>query len=235
MASHLPPSRPTEAPCSAQEVVLPRRVHVMAEAMQPLRWRLDRQLVHPVVPVTPVHDMTEVLRRHLDRLSACYRGLTCRVDQLMSDVVANDAASDGEVRRAVGRFEDLVAEMLASWQEVQALDARGHDAQARELLAGVYRRALVETRDWLEALDEVSIDLAAVLRRHGRPPGGPVEIHLPLRLTVGPELAALSRWINRSGCLQAPPAGAPGLGFWGHVGAAALGWALAECLLGDDD
>lgn len=217
----------------ADEPLLPHRVTLLGEAMRPLWRRIGTQIEHHVLPATAVHGMAEIVSRHLDALQARAHRLNDRINSLMSDVVANESATDGDVHRAVGRFEALVDDLLAGYREVRALNAYGRDAEARDLLAGVYRHTLVEIRDWLDDLVETLADPMAVVRRRGLPTTGYVELPLTLTLTAAPELAALSRWIG--GNAGGIPGRKSGLGFWGTVGALILGWGIGEALFGNDD
>ncbi|MDR2452698.1 MAG: hypothetical protein LBE85_13275 [Candidatus Accumulibacter sp.] len=220
------------------EPLLPRRVTLLGEAMRPLWRKIETRLDEHVVPVTPAYGLDEVVSCHLNELHTLGYRLTDRINDLMSDVVANEHSTDGDVYRAVGRFEVFVEELLAGYRDVRALDAHGRDAEARDLLAGVYRHTLVEIRDWLEDLIETLADPMAAVRRRGLPTTGYVELPLILTLTAAPELADLSRWIE--GNAGVFPSGAAarresGLGFWGTVGAVILGWGIGEALFGDDD
>lgn len=222
----------------ADEPLLPHRITLLGEAMRPLWRKIETQLGHHVLPATAMYGMAEIVSSHLDELQVLAHRLADRINSLMSDVVANESATDGDVYRAVGRFEAFVDDLLAGYREVRVLNAYGRDAEGRDLLAGVYRHTLVEIRDWLEDLVETLADPMAVVRRRGLPTTGYVELPLTLTLTAAPELAALSRWIE--GNLGSFSSGSTtrrksGLGFWGTVGAVILGWGIGEALFGDDD
>lgn len=217
----------------ADEPLLPHRITLLGEAMRPLWRKIETQLGHHVLPATAAYGMAEIVSGHLDELQVLAHRLADRINSLMSDVVGNEGATDGDVYRAVGRFEAFVDDLLAGYREVRALNAYGRDAEARDLLAGVYRHTLVEIKDWLDDLVETLADPMAVVRRRGLPTTGYVELPLTLTLTAAPELASLSRWIegNAGGTARRKS----GLGFWGTVGAVILGWGIGDALFGDDD
>lgn len=223
----------------ADEPVLPHRVTLLGEAMHPVWRKLEAQLDRPAVPATiPVYGMAGIVSRHLDELQTLVHGLADRTNALMSDVVSNESATDGDIHRVVGRFEAVVDDLLAGYRDVRALDAYGRDAEARDLLARIYRHTLVEIRRWLDELVEALADPMAVSRRRGLPTAGQVELPLALTLTAVPDLAALSQWIGQApGALAADgrSSGKSGLGFWGMAGAFVLGWGIAGALFGDDD
>lgn len=213
--------------------LLPHRFTLLGEAMRPLWQKIGAQIDQPAFPVTPVYGIAGIVSNHLDELQSVAHRLTDRINCLMSDVVANEFAADSDVYRAVGRFEASVDDLLSGYRSVCALDANGRDAEARDLLAGVYRHTLVEIRNWLGDLVETLTDPMAVVRKRGLPTTGYVELPLNLTLTAAPELAALTRWAGREG--SGTPGKKAGLGFWGTVGAMVLGWGIGDALFGNDD
>lgn len=222
------------------ESLLPRRLTVLGEAMRPVSQKLDAELDYTAWSTTPVVDIAATVRHELAQLETAVHRLTDRINDLMGEVVSNESASDSEVYRAVGRFEALLRDVLASYHGVLSLAAYGADAEARDLLAGVYRHSLIELRDWLHELVETLADPMAAVHRRGLPTSGYVELPLTLELTAAPELAGLSRWAGRHhdyGAFSSTisPNRRSGLGFWGTVGAVMLGWGIGEALFGDDD
>lgn len=219
------------------ESLLPRRLIVLGEAMRPVWQKLEAELDASTWSNTPVLDMVATVQYNLSQLEAAVHRLTERINDLMGEVVANEAASDSEVYRAVGRFEAPLRDVLTSYHSVQALEAYGANAEARDLLADVYRHSLIEIRDWLYELIETLADPMAAVKKRGLPTSGYVELPLTLELTAAPGLAGLSRWAERHSLALFPARREPktGLGFWGTVGAVALGWGIGEALFGDDD
>jgi len=229
----------------SEQPVLPHRVTLLGEAMRPLGRRISEQLDLPVAPVVDVYGMNEIVSNHLAALQAIVQRVPDRLAGLMTDVVDNERASDAEVHRAVGRIEASVDDLLTGYLGVCALRAFGTDTEARDLLAGVYRHALVEIRDWIAELVDVLADPLAALVNRGLPTSGTVELPLKLTLTAAPQLAQLSRCLRGQRAAPAfplarPPAAAasprePCLGFWGTVGTLMLAWGLGNALFGDDD
>ena len=229
----------------SDQPVLPHRVTLLGEAMRPLVQKISDRIDIPVTPVADVYAMIEIVSNHLTALQDVAHRLPDRIAGLMADVVDNTGASDAEVYRAAGRFEASIDDLLAGYLGVLALRAFGTDAEARDLLAGVYRHTLVEIRDWIAELVDVLADPLAALRKRGLPTSGEVELPLKLTLTAAPQLAALSRCFERQSTTPAfllaqPPAiskpsGEAGLGFWGTVGTLILAWGLGNALFGNDD
>lgn len=222
------------------ESLLPRRLTILGEAMRPVWQKLDAELDITPWSNTPVIDIAATVRHELAQLETALHRLTDRINDLMGEVVSNEAASDSEVYRAVGRFEAPLRDVLASYHGVQGLAAYGADAEARDLLACVYRHSLIEIRDWLGELVETLADPMAAVHRRGLPTSGYVELPLTLELTAAPELAGLSGWAEKQGrygvfSSATSPNKNSGLGFWGTVGAVMLGWGIGEALFGDDD
>lgn len=213
-------------------IVVPHRLQVLGEALKPVWKRLDNRLGQPSVPATPVQGMIEVISSHLDYLQVAVRPLASRVEALMSDVVANEGVSDAEVYRAVGRFEAPLDDLVDHLQEAGSLAVYGVDIEARDCLVGVYRHALAEIRDWLKDLVESLEDPVAAARAKGIPIEGQVELPFTLTMTSAPELEQLNAWMSRQASAVRQKGG---LGFWGTVGAMALGWGIGHALFDDDD
>lgn len=221
------------------EPLLPRRLTLLGEAMRPVWLKVNAQLDMPIGHSLAVPDMADVASHHLAKIGRAIQGLSDRVNGLMRDVVSNEEASDAEVYRAVGRFEAFLDDLLAGHDAVRALATDGTETEIRDLLAGTYRHALVEVRDWLRDLVDALADPIAALKKQGLPTSGEVELPLALKLTAAPELAGLSRWatqrqLSRPATDYQPPP-ASGLGFWGTLGTIVLAWGIGEALFGGDD
>lgn len=229
----------------SDEPLLPPRLTLLGEALRPVWSKLCHEIDRSILPSAFVWDMTDSIPKHMDALLVVIQRLEERLNRFMSDVVSNDSATDADVYRAVGGFEALIDDMLAGYQGVRALDARGSDEEARDLLAGVYLHTLDEVRVWLQELVETLADPMATVIKRGLPTSGHVELPLVLNLTAAPQLTDLAQWAKRHGVTlttpppsaryQPPPRRSSGLGFWGMVGAAVLGWGIGEALFGDDD
>jgi hypothetical protein len=225
----------------SDEPLLPPRLTLLGEAMRPVWLKTRAEIDKPIRPIALVVEMSDILSHHFDSLQTLIHRLEERINRFMSDVVSNEAASDADVYRSVGRFEALLDDLTSDYQDVRALNALGADVEARDMLAGVYRHTLVEMRDWMQELVETLADPLSALQRRGLPTSGHVE--LPLTLTSAPQLAGLLQWAKHpsvslttsssTSAYRAPRRS--GLGFWGMVGAAVLGWCIGEALFGDDD
>lgn len=216
------------------EAVLPRRISLLGEAMTPVLVKLRTEIAQPISATAPVGSMIEVISAGLNSLQSIVHRLNGQVNALMSDVVAKEDASDADVYRAVGRFEAFLGDLLSEYQGLKRLNAHGADIEGRDLLAGAYRHTLVQIQGWLQDLVDTLADPQTALRRKGLPTTGPVEIPLTLHLTGAPELVALGHWGERQSGVFSSSRNS-GLGFWGTVGALALGWGIGNALFGDDD
>lgn len=227
----------------SDESLLPPRMTLLGEAMRPIWEKVKTEIDLRVPKTEAVVGMGDVVLQHSQSLQDSFPRLADRINRLMDDVVTNETAGDAEVYRAVGRFEAFLDDLLADYRSVRALNAYDDDVEARDLLAGVYRHALVEIRDWLAELVETLADPMAAVIKRGLPTTGHVELPLTLTLTAAPELGRLSRWAERHASAlprvgnysNVPPARKSGLGVWGWVGAALLGWWIGGALAGDDD
>ena len=181
----------------SDEPLLPRRMTLLGKAMHPIWLKLKVQIEMPVSRTSTVSAIAGFVSDHLDDLQEAVGRLEDRINGLMSDVVSKENASDAEVDSAVGRIESPVDDLLASYHAIRAVRAAGKDAEARDLLADVYRHALGEIRDWLGVLVEVIADPMAAVQKRGLPPSDYVELPVNLTLTAAPALGRLSRWSGR--------------------------------------
>ncbi len=165
----------------------------------------------------------------LDELVDTASGLATKVNTL-GDVLST-ADTDAEIHRVVGGLEVYLDDLLVQHSEVLRWRAVGSDARALDLLTGVYRHLLTETRDWLDELVETISDPVAAIKRQGLPSSGTVNLQLTLTLTEAPQLAALYRWVERNH----QPAGKSNRGFLGTVGAVVVGIAVGDWLFGDGE
>lgn len=220
----------------SDEPLLPHRMTLLGEAMHPIWSDLETQIDMPVSQISgEIVDIAKLASHHLDALQGAMQRMEGRIDGLMTNVISNQSADDADVYRAVGRLESTIDDMLEHYRIIRALGVAGTDADARDLLADVYRHTLVEIRDWMEELVEVIADPMAAVVKRGLPTSGHVELPLSLTLTAAPALDLLSRWVERRSASLAQSATSSGLGFWGTVGAIALGWGIGDALFRDHD
>lgn len=218
------------------EITLPSRLVYLGEAMVPVLRKLDATLAERSLPTVPVGSMTDVIKEGLAALGRSMPRLSDQVNGLMSDVAANESATDLDVYRAVGRFEGVLDEIIRDYRKIDRHAAFIGDEEARVLLVRTYRHSMREIQVWLQDLVNTLAAPKEALRRKGLPTTGTIEIPLTLTLTAAPELAGLQRWGERHSIYTPSPTSTnQGLGFWGTVGAIAIGWGIGEALFGDDD
>jgi hypothetical protein len=218
------------------EITLPPRLVCLGEAMAPVLEKLDAALAEQALPTVRVGSIVDVIRGGLAALGRSMPRLSDQVNGLMTDVAANESASDRDVYRAVGRFEGVLDEIISDYRRVCLHSAYGSDEEACGLLAGTYRHSMREIQVWLQDLVETLADPKEALHRKGLPTTGSIEIPLTLTLTSAPEMAGLQRWGERHSLYSPSPTPTnQGLGFWGTVGAIAIGWGIGEAPFGDDD
>ncbi len=210
---------------------IPPQLTILGQALRPCLAKLNSRLDTPVLPCAYVADGVSALQGGLDRLQNLTTGLNDQFEQLMRDILANENACDADVYRNAGRFEAYLDRFLDERDAVRRQILAADFAEARDLLAGAYRHTLVEIRDWLAQFIDILNDPLAELRRRGLPTTGPVELPLALTLTSSPEIARLDAWAKRKQSLQGK---VEHLGFWGVLGAAGLGYLIADALFDDD-
>ena len=229
----------------SDQPLLPHRVTLLGEAMRPLGRKILGQLDMPVAPAASVSDINGIVSNHLEALQRIVHRLPAQLAGLMTDVVDNEGAGDAEVYRAASRLEASVDDLLDGYRGVRALHVFGTDAVARDLLAGVYRHTLKEVGNWIEELVETLADPLAALRKRGLATSGEVELPVTLTLTAAPQLAELSRCLQRQRAtpafpqLKRPAIAEPpqetGPGFWGTVGTLILLMGVGNALFGKGD
>jgi len=178
----------------SDEYRLPHRVKTLGVALRPSLQGLEQGMRQSVRADVPVYNMLETVSHHLRSIGEDVSRLSVGVDTLMTDAIAFEAVSDAQVYRAVGRFDAHWDGLLTGLRSVLALNAKGVDLLARNLLEGVYRHLLNEICDWLADLIDTIADPFTALQKHGLPTTGPIEIPITLKLTQAPQLAGLLRW-----------------------------------------
>ena len=217
------------------EIVLPHRMIVLGNAMASIESSLNAALDSRLSPSAPVTSMIEVAQQHFDILQANMQKLTHRVNALMTEVVNNETAMDGDVYRVVGRLEGVLEDLQSGYFDVQRLAAGGRDIEARNLLAGVYRHTLIEILAWIREIVAAMANPKEVLKSKGLPTEGNIQLNLALTLTPAPELEALTRWIARQTNISEADSDSSsckrsGWGFWTTMFAILVGWLLVKLL-----
>ena len=149
------------------KIKLPSRLVCLGEAMAPLLGKLDAALSEQSHPTVPVGSIVDVIKEGLAALGGSIPRLSVQVNGLMTDVAANESASDRDVYRAVGRFEGVLDEIISDYRRVCLHAADGSDEEPCELLAGTYRHSMREIQDWLQDLVETLADPITALHRKG--------------------------------------------------------------------
>lgn len=121
--------------------------------------------------------------------------------------------------------------------EVRSLHPDPEERDARDWLAAAYRRTLMELDAGLMALLGILENPAAAFDGQRLPKRGTVTVLLTITLTAGPEVEALAAWVQKRRRQLLPSerqTRRQGLGFWGWVGAIALGSWIGSSLADDD-
>lgn len=217
------------------EIVLPHRMTVLGKAMASIESSLKAALDSRLSPSAPVTSMIEVAQQHFDILQANMQKLTNRVNALMTEIVNNETAIDGDVYRVVGRLEGVLEDLQSGYFDIQRLAAGGRDIEARDLLAGVYRHTLIEILAWIREIVTAMANPKEVLKSKGLSTEGNIQLNLALTLTPAPELEALTRWIARERVVaeagsDSSSSRKTGWGFWTTMFAILAGWLIVKLL-----
>lgn len=218
---------------------LPPRMVWFGEALAPMLTRFEaapRQTV-----ITPGVDSIDGLMAHLHRYAAFIDRLAGEVAILSASVFENENADIPAVHRATGRLEAVLDEWGRLYAEAGGTWQSDYVVSPRELLRGALRHTHAEIRRWLSDLAELLSDPETAVRKRGLQTSGPIELTLSLTLTPPPQIAQLGQLCqeitHNLACVAAPAGRAHGKGpgFWGHAGAAVLGFAIGGALIGCDD
>lgn len=180
------------------DIELPRQLGLLADALAPALASLRQALDEQPLPVLPAGDMLETIVAHLDRLQEGATRLSDNVNGRLAKVAVDERATQADVMAAADGFAQALDGILDGFAEVQGMAVTdADDAEARDLLAGIYRHLLKETRNWLARLLELLTDTQAALRRLGLPTSGRVQVPVALTLTEAPQIPALLEWCRR--------------------------------------
>lgn len=205
-------------------------------ALAPVLARLHAALAARESARLPCPDMRAEVQWHGARMAEEIQ----RLDVLVNETLAPAALADGRAEQAERAASALLA-WIDAWAarmaEVERLHPAPDERDARDWLAAAYRRTLNELCAGLEALLRILEDPLGELARRGLPTGGEVTLPLAITLTTGPEVDALADWSRRRARRRLPSereTRRQGLGFWGWVGAIALGSWIGSSLADDD-
>lgn len=176
---------------------IPSRFTTFVDAVRPCLAKLRLRLDEPAYPNMSIGDGIAWLQAGLNRLQINAAGLNKQFDQLNREIFANEHAGDADIYRGAGRFEAYLDGFLDDRDSVCRTSVAGEFIEARALLIGAYRRALLEICDWLANLLGVIEDPVAEAHRRGLPTDGPIQLNLTLTLTAAPEMGMLGAWVER--------------------------------------
>lgn len=136
------------------------------------------------------------LIQHVGVIEHALSSLTPRLNGLMTDVIRNDAADMLEVGRSVGRFEQVLSELVDAYLEVNDSQAGPDSKEARRLMLGIYRHHIQTLCDWLDQLIDSIKNPAIELKRRGIEPADHVVMTISLNMTIPAEMVELEKLIN---------------------------------------
>jgi hypothetical protein len=180
--------------------------------------------------------MVPEVQWHMQRMLAEIRGLVDIFGRYLAPVALADGQAD-DAALAARRLDGWIRDWSGSMSEAQRLFPDPEEREARDWLVAAYRHALRDLESGLSALDSLLQNPKAELARRGLPSEGQVTLPLDITLTPCPEVARLGDWAARQRKRLLPTerqTRRQGLGFWGWVGAIALGSWIGSSLADDD-
>lgn len=204
----------------------------LPSALQTLRQALN--LREPAV--LPCPDMAAEVRWHTQHMPAGIESLADILEKRLGPVTLLDGQA-ADAAQAVRRIGDWIRDWSGAMGEVQRLFPDPEEREARDWLVAAYRHVLCDLESGLTALASMLDDPEAELARRGLPTQGVVVLPIKIILTECPEVARLAEWAGRRSNRLLPTerqTRRQGLGFWGWVGAIALGSWTGPSLADDD-
>jgi hypothetical protein len=218
------------------EYELPPNLLALKAALPSVLHTLEKVLSEREPALLPCPDMLPEVRWHtrwmLDEIG--------RWTDIVSHTLAPVALRDGQAADAVlalNRLNDWILDWAERMKEAQRLFPDPEEREARDSLVAVYRHVLRDLESGLSALASMLDDPEAELVRRGLPTQGEVTLRLEITLTECPEVSRLADWTEERGRRLLPTerrAHRRGLGFWGWLGAIALGSWIGSSLADDD-
>lgn len=218
------------------EFTLEPHLLALKSALVPVLSRLRQALASRESASVPCADLLPEVHWHIHRMPGEIEQLTHLINSRLAPLVLNGGAPGG-LEAVVEDLGFWVDTWSARMTEARRLHTDPEERDARDWLVAVYRRPLSELSGGLESLARILEDPIAEVRRLGLPTEGHVELPLNITVTAGPELEALSAWAKGRSRQLLPSerqTRRQGLGFWGWVGAIALGSWIGSSLADDD-
>lgn len=204
----------------------------LPSALQTLRQALN--LREPAV--LPCPDLAAEVRWHTQHMPAGIESLADILEKRLGPVALLDGQA-ADAAPAVRRLEGWIRDWSGAMGEAQRLLPDPEEREARDWLVAAYRHVLRDLESGLSALAASLEDPEAKLARRGLPMQGEVVLPLEITLTECPEVARLAEWAGGRSKRLLPTerqTRRQGLGFWGWVGAIALGSWIGSSLADDD-
>jgi hypothetical protein len=215
---------------------LPPNLLALKEALPSVLQILRQALNAREAAVLPCPDMVPEVQWHMRCMLAGIEGLVDIVENYLAPVELSDGQT-ADAASASRRLDGWIRDWSGAMSEAQRLFPNPEEREARDWLVAAYRHALRDLESGLSALASILEHPVAELARRGLPTRGQVTLPLNITLTSCPEVARLADWAERRGKRLLPAARQTrrqGLGFWGWVGAIALGGWIGSSLADDD-
>lgn len=208
----------------------------LKEALPSMFHNLGQALNSREPPLLSCPDMLPEVRWHTRWMLAGISRLTDIVNKTLAPVALDDGQA-ADAALAMNRLNDWILDWAERMNEARRLFPAPEERDARDWLVAAYRHVLRDLESGLSALASMLEDPESERARRGLPSYGKVMLPLEITLTECPEVTRLADWADERG-KRPPPTEhrtrRQGLGFWGWVGAIALGGWIGSCL-GDDD
>ena len=212
----------------ASEIVAGSRMGVLGGALQPALRRVEAALNEPPRPTGRGESFIAVSEHALGHLGDTVEQME-EETELLHWALAPEVP-EAEIHRAVGRYEMVLDDLLQSHAELCRARPRAAHQRGHRLLVAVFRRTLIQIRDWLRDVVDTGADPVQVLKRKGLSTSGDVNLELTLQLTTPKELHQFIDWVDEQQRVEDQKNS-----FWNGLAVFAAGIFVGGLFFGDDD
>lgn len=207
-------------------IEVPRHLKYLGESLEPI-WESLQDALYEV----PDSEDRPALRpeqasRHLQRAADFTNKVVSLLGKRLVPLLPAEDTPRSRMAEVARQLDTLIQCQLHHLHEAEA-GSFGTDGYGHALVARIYRHNLEELRDWLEEVINLTIHTETVLK-----PGQSPHVQSHLEFTPAPEIEALEALMT-SHCHNQVKSVFKG--FWGTVGAIALGIGIADFFFGGSD
>jgi hypothetical protein len=232
-------------PAAKEQIQIPPQLLVLAETLAPVAEDVRRAINSESQSAGHRFVILDDLSLHMRNVEHFLCNLQPRIEAMMSGVICAEHADSIQIGRIVGRFEQVVFELIDGYFLAKAASVDTKTAMAKNLMLGVYRHHINTISSWIdEVVRTFSDPLQAIVEARTRIDSGAKKLDLivVLNMTAPPEMSKLCSLVmdlqreadaemNQDG-VGADLTKKVNPGLFSTVGAFTFGVAVADVILG---